>query len=383
MTSMLRINQLLLDLYSCPTGPGRWPTVLDQVCRALKVRSAVIQIIRLNDGQLRSRWMVRDSKSEAACVIHDRYFSDRVNPRFLVRRPPPVDQNIFRDSDIFEPNDPLLADLQQRMAAAGLGRYLSARMMLPGNEALALVVHRDPNNEHDYTRREERVALELMPHLRQTIHLMGTLRDAQRQTRDLHETIDSFRFALLICDPGGSVCWSNAAAQRILEQRQELWLNDGKQLTTGSAKQTTALRTAIVRAAHGSDGCCDPEVFALGGSGANALQIRVQALEHTNAVADRYDDSNGRALIVLSDPNSAPSLPPDLLKRLFGLSPAESRLASALCVGATLNEHAAKAGVTISTARYQLKQVMAKTQVTKQSQLVQRLCSSVVFHLRT
>ena len=75
-------------------------------------------------------------------------------------------------------------------------------------------------------------------------------------------------------------------------------------------------------------------------------------------------------------------MPPGLLKQLFGLSPAESRLAAALCVGSTLNEYAAQAGVAIGTARYQLKQVMAKTQVSKQSQLVQRLCTSVVFYMR-
>lgn len=383
---MLRINQFLFDLYSCPASPGRWPVALDQLCRMLRVCNAVVQIIRPEGGYLRSRWMVRDSRSEAASALHDRYFSDSVNPRFLVKRPPPsVDQQIFRDSDIFEPTDPLLSDLKIRLAAAGLGRYLSARMLMPGNEGLTLVVHRAPNDEQDYTRREERVVLELMPHLRQAIELAGTLRDARRQASELHETIDSFRFALLICEADGSVCWSNTAAQRILARRQALWVNAGRLLTTPSSRQTTEVRTAIAQAALDPSGCSEPRVFALGGNGPNPLQIRVQALERARSPADTHQLGNpeGRALIVLSDPNSDTSLPPELLKRLFGLSPAESRLASALCVGATLSEYAAQAGVTVSTARYQLKQVMAKTRVSKQSQLVQRLCSSVVFHMRT
>jgi DNA-binding CsgD family transcriptional regulator len=383
---MLRINQFLFDLYSCPTSPGRWSVALDELCRTLRVCSAVVQIIRPEDGRPRSRWMVRDSRSEAARALHDRYFSDGVNPRFLVRRAPPsTDQQVFRDSDIFESNDPLLADLKVRLAAAGLGRYLSARMLMPGNEGLTLVVHRDPNDEQDYTKREERVVLELMPHLRQAIELASTLHAAQRQASDLHETIDSFRFALMICDADGSVCWSNTAAQRILARRQALWLNGSKLLTTHSSKQTTEVRAAIAHAALDASGCSDPQLFALGDNGPSALQIRVQALERPRSPYDtqRRENPEGRALIVLCDPTSEASLPPDLLKRLFGLSPAESRLASALCVGATLNEYAAHAGVTISTARYQLKQVMAKTHVSKQSQLVQRLCSSVAFHMRS
>jgi DNA-binding CsgD family transcriptional regulator len=85
---------------------------------------------------------------------------------------------------------------------------------------------------------------------------------------------------------------------------------------------------------------------------------------------------------MLRDPHGDSNLPPGLLQRLFGLSPAESRLAAALCIGSTLNEYAAQAGVAVGTARYQLKQIMGKTQVSKQSQLVQRLCTSVVFHMR-
>lgn len=382
--TMLRINQLLLDLYSCPTAPGRWPIVLDELCRRLRVCSAVIQIIRPEDGQLRARWMMRDSRSEAARALHDRYLSDGVNPRLLVRRaPPPMEQSIFRDSDIFDPKDPLLADLKMRLAAAGLGRYLSARALLPQNEALTLVIHRNPNDEQDFTKREEQLALELMPHLQQAIQLSGTLLDAQRQADDLRKTNDRFRFALLICNADGSLCWSNAAALRILEQRRALWLNAAKLLTTASAKETSALRAAIARAACDPKGCHDPHVFALGENGSNALQVSVQGLDHVRSIAEGSGVSSARALIVLSDPSSDATLPPDLLKRLFGLSPAESRLASALCVGSTLNEYAVQAGVTISTARYQLKQVMAKTQVSKQSQLVQRLCSSVIFHIRT
>jgi hypothetical protein len=85
----LRISQVLLDLYTCPTEPGRWPSVLDELCRTLRVRSAVIQILLRDSGRLRSRWMVRDSRSEAARTLHDRYFSDAVNLRLVVKRSPP------------------------------------------------------------------------------------------------------------------------------------------------------------------------------------------------------------------------------------------------------------------------------------------------------
>lgn len=377
----LRISRLLLDLYACPTEQSRWPAVLDQLCRTLKVRSAVIQVLIPATGRVRSRWMVRDSRSEAARALHDRYFADAVNPRMLVERPPPsVDQGIFRDCDYFQPDDPLFADLKQRLAATGLGNYLSAQVPLSGDEALALILHRAANDTEEFSKREERVALDLMPHLRQAVQLSGTMLDAHQQVRQLRETLDSFRFALLMCKADGSLCWSNEAAGHILARRDVLWLNGGRQLTASSGTETKQLRQTIARAAQDPNGACDPRLLVLGGTTPRALQVRVQGIGHASTGRDM--DSNGRALLVLGEPHEDVTLPPELLRQLFTLSPAESRLAAALCAGTTLGEYAQQAGIAIGTARYQLKQVMAKMQVSKQSQLVQRVCTSALFHLR-
>lgn len=376
----LKINQLLLDLYACPTEPGRWPVVLDQLCRTLHVSSAVIQVLLPDEVRLRCSWMVRDSRSEAARALHDRYFSDDVNPRMIVRQPLRAEEGIFRDADFFAPGDPLWADLKQRLAATGLGHFISARVRMPGAQGLHLVLHRDANCTEDFSKRDERLALELMPHLRQAVQLTGTLLDTHRQVGYLQETLDGFQLGLLICNTDGSSCWMNAAAEHLLAHRGVLWLNGERQLTTRSVKETMKVREMIVSAARG--GPSDPHVLVLRDNGLDALQVRCHGLRHETSVAGREFDPHERVLVVLRNPNSDNSLPPDMLRKLFGLSPAESRLAAALCVGSTLNEYAAQAGVAIGTARYQLKQVMAKTQVSKQSQLVQRLCTSVISCLR-
>ncbi len=377
----LRLSQLLLDLYSCPTEQGRWPVVLDQLCRMLDVSSAVIQILLPGDVRLRCRWMVRDSRSEAARALHDRYLSDAVNPRMLVQRPRfSAEEGIFRDSDFFAPNDPRLADLQQRLAATGLGHHISAQVRMSGGEELALVLHRGAESARDFTKREERLALEVMPHLRQAVQLTRALFDTQKQVCYLQDALNSFELGLSICSTDGSSCWMNQAAEHLLVQRGVLWLNSDRQLITRSVKETLRLREMIASAAR--DESDDPHVLVLRDNSGDALQVRCHALPHEPSVATRDLDAQRRVLVILRDPNSDSSLPPDMLRKLFGLSPAESRLAAALCVGSTLNEYAMQAGVAIGTARYQLKQVMAKTQVSKQSQLVLRLCTSVISGMR-
>jgi DNA-binding CsgD family transcriptional regulator len=56
--------------------------------------------------------------------------------------------------------------------------------------------------------------------------------------------------------------------------------------------------------------------------------------------------------------------------RVFALSPAEARLAHALASGRTLEQHAAAAEVALSTVRTQLRYVLKKLRVHRQSDLV-------------
>jgi DNA-binding CsgD family transcriptional regulator len=77
-----------------------------------------------------------------------------------------------------------------------------------------------------------------------------------------------------------------------------------------------------------------------------------------------------QAVVVLIDPDERPQPQEAHVRTAFGLSPAEARLAVRLASGERL-EHAAEAlGVTYETARTELKRVFAKTEVSRQSELV-------------
>jgi DNA-binding CsgD family transcriptional regulator len=63
-------------------------------------------------------------------------------------------------------------------------------------------------------------------------------------------------------------------------------------------------------------------------------------------------------------------LRPTLLSRIFGLTPAESRLAAALANGSTLTQAARNLNISWETARTHLKTVFSKTNAHRQSELV-------------
>jgi DNA-binding CsgD family transcriptional regulator len=64
-----------------------------------------------------------------------------------------------------------------------------------------------------------------------------------------------------------------------------------------------------------------------------------------------------------------------VLRELYGLTPAESALATLLAEGKTLQEAAGLRGVTHQTARSQLKSIFSKTATRRQSELLRLLLS--------
>ena len=76
------------------------------------------------------------------------------------------------------------------------------------------------------------------------------------------------------------------------------------------------------------------------------------------------------ALVVFSDLDSEAGLCMKLLSQVFGLSPAEARLAAALADGLSPEQAARKLGIAKATVRSQLKAVFSKTETHRQSELV-------------
>jgi len=92
---------------------------------------------------------------------------------------------------------------------------------------------------------------------------------------------------------------------------------------------------------------------------------------------DQKTDSHGPlAVIFVTDPEKQPLPSPETMARLFGLSPAESRLAHALAEGLRVEEAAEKCGITLSTARTYLKLAFVKTNTGRQSELVKLVMTS-------
>ncbi|MGE0419680.1 MAG: helix-turn-helix transcriptional regulator, partial [Acetobacteraceae bacterium] len=70
-------------------------------------------------------------------------------------------------------------------------------------------------------------------------------------------------------------------------------------------------------------------------------------------------------------------LPGEVLVKLYGLTPAETRLLALLGQDLSLDETAATLGITMPTARTHLQRIFQKTNTNRQSQLVRLVLSAL------
>ena len=106
------------------------------------------------------------------------------------------------------------------------------------------------------------------------------------------------------------------------------------------------------------------------GQGAQALHVAVQAAGDPSAL-----------MLVISSASQVLQLPASALESLFGLTPTEARLLGAIATGSTVEDYALQRGVSVGTARVQLKQIQTKTGQRRQSDLVRLVLSSAAAHL--
>jgi DNA-binding CsgD family transcriptional regulator len=212
----------------------------------------------------------------------------------------------------------------------------------------------------------------LVPHLAQAMRLQ-----AERRRYDaLVDAIDRFPTGVALLDARGHVVHANRAARQILARDDGLALRDGR-LHAAVPSDDVALRKLIEATieATRTRAPLDDEVLAITRrSGERPLPLMATPLQ-THGGGPTLADAV--AVLYVADFGGGALQRSGALRKIYGLTDAESELVELLCQGSTLEEAADARGVTMNTARSQLKHVFAKTRTSRQSELVRLVLSGV------
>jgi len=217
------------------------------------------------------------------------------------------------------------------------------------------------------------------PHMVRAYDLGQRFGATRRLSGALASVLDHSPHGLFLLDDDGRLHHANRNGERMLAQPGALRLAAGR-LTAPSAADARRLDGLIAQAGS-ADGA-----RRAGGSMVLAMAERRLPLSLTVSPvrSERFAPfAPGHTIVVcVTDLEVAVSVPEQKLRELFGLTPAETRLALAIFDGQTPAEAAESLGISHNTARNQLARVFEKTGANRQSALVRLIMRSVGVELR-
>ena len=182
----------------------------------------------------------------------------------------------------------------------------------------------------------------------------------------LGTTLDSLAAGVVIVADRAEILHANAAAKRMLDVRSPI-LSLGGCLAALQADATRELRKAI--AASAADGSS----IGTGGIGVPLLEKDMSAATaHVLPLGHGRSRAPSGAIAAVFVTRVEPALPIDvgIAARIFGFTPAETRLLKQLMAGASLAEAAAALGVSVATVKTHRNHIFMKAGVSRRTELL-------------
>lgn len=213
----------------------------------------------------------------------------------------------------------------------------------------------------------------LLPHLRQFVRVRQALANAQALGASLAGLLEHTLVGVIYLDYRGRIVETNAQAHAQL--RDGAGLSDrGGFLRAWKPADDTKLRRLVARAI--------PPCYGKAGLSGSMVIERLWPLSRlmlhiTPVTVHAIDFGIPRisALVLIVDPETKPSVDPDLVAATLGLTRAESRVAAALVEGRGVRDIAAATCRAESSVRWLIKQMHAKLGISRQADLVRIVCS--------
>jgi DNA-binding CsgD family transcriptional regulator len=350
-------------IYGAALDPAAWPDALRALCAATSGVAAGLRFESLEPAGVRQTWMGLDPGFERAYLAH--YWRD--DPWAELGRALAAGQCV--------PS----AAVVPRSRLARNGFYNELCLPYDLEDLIGGVVERSathlttigimkPVGARPFDGDDAGLLAQIMPHLRRAVGVERALGTAEQDGAISWALLERLPVGVFALDGGGRPRRWNAAADRMLGDGLAIG-RDGLRATMPEANDE--LQCAMAAALGLTPGRADPlGVRIPRPSGLGALCATLIPLRGSEGL--QASGLRG-TLLVVTDPLAQAEPPVPLLVRLFGLTPAEARVAVLVGRGMAPKQAACSMGSAWNTVRCQLRKVYAKTGAAGQSELVRLL----------
>lgn len=372
-------------IYQAACDPGRWPEFLSAFARAVEGRGTLIY--------------THNFETKGASTASEGAFPNAVigfDPEFLGSL-----EEHYNHVNVWAQNETMLEP----------GRPVTGAMLYPERElpktefyqdwlrpqdyfhAIGGIVIRDgpsamkfsslrSRRAGDFTPEEMRLYRALLPHLARAAHIQRRFAFLQGLSTSSLAVLDTVPAAVMLLDASARALHGNAAAEAELRRADPFRLTlAGEIRVCGTPSAQASVHSAIGAALDPARGVSEGIPTVAQVPRQNGEMLSVQALPLPNGNRAERGTTIGRrlaacALVVHGIASRIPPVGLQLLRHVYGLTPAEVKVAVAMAEGETLKQYSERRRISRNTAASQLKRAFEKTGLRRQTELVRWLLLS-------
>ncbi len=361
---------LVGDLYDAATDLDKWPVFLRAAARLFNSRGAQIIIFDQSDHRINMSVIVG--------------FEDTLTPELMQRYQElmPTDQRVIEWESL--PGKPQHerqfmsektlheSQMYQEVLKPLENEYcLAVGVEIEPGTQCGIVLLRDPTGEQ-FENEDCNLLSELVPHIRRSLKIQKRIASLDFNNRLSLESMDNIPMGIIMTDEFGAVRSSNRMAQSFCDLKDGVTIKQGAILFENSTINTDVRKAILDGVTKARAGNVLPnQAFSIPRPSCNtpySLIVSILWGNHICIDAGMIDDPV--VVLYFTDPDQPIETEPELLCRLFGLTPAEANLVKRLINKLSLKEAAQDQNIAESTARQHLKNIFSKMNCSSQKDMV-------------
>lgn len=370
MIGDLGLAQLADLIYNAVDNPDVWTTFLARLSDALGAQAAAL--------------FTQDSSSWAIPYVIgvQCFFSAAANPDKARTGRVGVPREKHRPEN--RPTSPDLADPAVDMRDSEFFHdWLSVRsfhhaledVVAADGDLVSKIVVMRRRSMGEFSSDDEDLFHAVVPTLRRAIQLQNRVIGLSLWKTTMERVIDGLPAGILVVDDRCRILFGNRAADRMIAENDGIGVIDGAVRALRSGDDAS-LRAAISATAHAGrfpqENLGAAIVTIARPSGKRPFAVTVLPASECQ-LPYRPAAANPTAILSITDSEEVPEPHRRMLQTVYGLTPREADLATALMSGLRLGEAADRLHISQETARVHLRSVFAKTCTHNQAQLISLL----------
>ncbi|CAG9270690.1 hypothetical protein [Paraburkholderia unamae] len=387
-------DELVGELYESVLNPGGLQDTVKRIDRW--IGSSFCHLMAWDDRNDRHHFSIlTDHSFLGEAAKYEQYYGS-IDPRrqYSTHQPPGT---VFACHDHFDDSFVSRDEFYQDLIIPMGARYILNACILRESGISAYIAFNHTSGHGHFSAEQKQAVTRLVPHMQRTLRIAMRNERFRAGLFAGEAGLDALEQAVFTVDANDGIIFLNRSAQALL--KGQTWVKArGRQLVACAFGDAAKLSAVFARVRLSRQ----PETLALhGGSDVQrapestqlvtVLPVAPEQLVRpvSSVTGSLFDDARpdaggdpasfpfvlgGAELVVLITPQRRKStISAGSLKAVFGLTPAEARLAHELAKGVSVDEYSAAAAISVATARTQLRSILAKTGERRLQDLVRML----------